>query len=75
MIMHSDRYNFIKFISYKALSLWDVKRYGQNRMSYKNAIKLSEVLTPSVEPVTKAELLSNNWQIISKITKNESNTN
>ena len=68
MIMHSDRYNFIKFISYKALSLLDVKRYGQNRMSYKNAIKLSEVLTPSVEPVTKAELLSNNWQIISKIT-------
>ena len=68
MIMHSDRYNFIKFISYKALSLWDVKRYVQNRMSYKNAIKLSEVLTPSVEPVTKAELLSNNWQIISKIT-------
>ena len=66
--MNSDIYNFIKFISYKAVSLWDVKRYVQNHMSYKNAVKLSEVLTPSVEPVTKAELLSNNWQIISKIT-------
>jgi type I restriction enzyme S subunit len=66
--MNSDRYNFIKFISYKALSLWDVKRYVQNHMSYKNAVKLSEVLTSSIEPVTKAELLSNNWQIISKIT-------
>ena len=66
--MNSDRYNFIKFISYKALSLWDVKRYVQNHMSLKNAVKLSDVLTPSVEPVTKADLLSNNWQIISKIT-------
>ena len=81
--MNSDRYNFIKFISYKALFLWDVKRYVQNHMSFKNAVKLSEVLTSSVEPVTKSELLSNNWQIISKITfagelflrnKNEINT-
>ena len=81
--MHSDKYNFIKFISYKALFLWDVKRYVQSHISYKNAVKLSEVLTPSVEPITKSEVLLNNWQIISKISftgelflrkKNETNT-
>ncbi len=66
--MHSDRYNFIKFISYKALSLWDVKRYVQNQISFRNAVKLNEVLTPYVEPIEKKELLSNEWQIISKIT-------
>ena len=67
MIMHSGKYNFIKFISYKALSLWDVKRYVQNQVSFHNSVKLKEILTPSVEPISKEKIRSNNWQIISKI--------
>lgn len=65
--MHSGKYSFIKFISYKALSLWDVKRYVQNQISFHNSVKLKDVLTPSVEPISKEEILSKNWQIISKI--------
>lgn len=67
MIMHFGKYNYIKFVSYKALSLWDVKRYVQNQISFHNSVKLKEILTPSIEPISKEELLSNNWQIISKI--------
>ncbi len=67
MIMHSGKYNFINFISYKALSLWDVKRYVQNQISFHNSVKLKDVLAPFVEPISKEEILSNNWQIISKI--------
>ncbi len=65
--MHSGKYNFINFISYKALSLWDVKRYVQNQISFHNSVKLKDVLAPFVEPISKEEILSNNWQIISKI--------
>ena len=67
MAMHPERYNYIKLINYKRLSLWDVKRYTQNHISFNDAIKLREVLSPSVEPVTKTDLLSNKWHIISKI--------
>lgn len=67
MIMYSGKYNFINFISYKALSLWDVKRYVQNQISFHNSVKLKDVLAPFVEPISKEEILSNNWQIISKI--------
>ena len=65
--MHSGKYNFINFISYKALSLWDVKRYVQNQISFHNSVKLKDVLAPFVEPISKEEIISNNWQIISKI--------
>lgn len=65
--MHPEKYSFIKFISYKTLSLWDVKRYVQNHMSFKKAVKLKEVLFSSVEPISKVEMIANKWQIISKI--------
>lgn len=65
--MHSDRYRFIRFISFKTLSLWDVKRYVQNQVSFENAVKLNEVLSSSIELITKSEVLSNDWRIISKI--------
>lgn len=65
--MHSDRYRFIRFISYKTLSLWDVKRYSTNQISFKNAVKMKEVLYSSSESISKDEVISNNWQIISKI--------
>lgn len=65
--MHSDKYRLINFINYKTLFLWDVKRYVQKQISFKDAVKLKDVLFPSLEPVSKAEMLSNDWQIISKI--------
>lgn len=65
--MHSDKYSFLRFIRFKSLFLWDVKRYSQNHTSFKNAVKLKEVLFPSIEPVSKTEMIANNWQIISKI--------
>lgn len=65
--MQYDKSNLIKFINYKTLSLWDVKRYMQNHISLKDAVKLKDILHPFFKPVTKAELSSNNWQIISKI--------
>lgn len=65
--MKNEKSNLIKFINYRTLSLWDVKRYMQNHISLKNAVKLKDILHPFFKPVTKAELSSNNWQIISKI--------
>lgn len=65
--MQYDKSNLIKFINYKTLSLWDVKRYMQNHISLKDTVKLKDILHPFFKPVTKAELSSNNWQIISKI--------
>lgn len=65
--MQYDKSNLIKFINYRTLSLWDVKRYMQNHISLKNAVKLKDILYPFFKSVTKAELSSNNWQIISKI--------
>lgn len=60
-------YKYITFINYKTLSLWDVKRYIQDHVSFRNAVKLKDVLSPFCEPVAKKEMIINNWQIISKI--------
>ncbi|MDE6721067.1 MAG: restriction endonuclease subunit S [Bacteroidaceae bacterium] len=60
-------YKYITFINYKTLSLWDVKRYMQDHISFGNAVKLKDVLSPFCEPVTKKEMIINNWQIVSKI--------
>lgn len=65
--MSSIGYNYITFLNYKTLSLWDVKRYTQNHVSFRNAVKLTDVLSPYFEPVAKEEMIANNWQIISKI--------
>ena len=65
--MSSIGYNYITFLNYKTLSLWDVKRYTQNHVSFRNAVKLKDVLSPYFEPVAKEKMISNNWQIISKI--------
>ena len=65
--MSSIGYNYITFLNYKTLSLWDVKRYTQNHVSFRNAVKLKDVLSPYFEPVAKEEMIANNWQIISKI--------
>ena len=65
--MQSIDYKYLKKICYKTLSLWDVKRYVDECISFKNAVKLSDILLPHIEPLPKEELLTNNWQIISKI--------
>ena len=65
--MQSLDYKYLKKICYKTLSLWDVKRYGDERISFKNAVKLYDVLSPYIEPLSKEELFANNWRIISKI--------
>ena len=65
--MGSMGYNYITFLNHKALSLWDVKRYTQDQVSFRNAVKLKDVLSPYFEPVSKEKLSANNWQIISKI--------
>ena len=65
--MHSKNYNYIKTVDYKHLSLWDVKRYVEENISFDNSIKLSEVLQPYHVPISKQEMIANDWQIISKI--------
>lgn len=65
--MQSGMFKIIKFINYKTLSLWDVKRYVQEYVSFNNGVMLRRILTPSIEPVTKGKMMQNNWQIISKI--------
>lgn len=67
MDMDTNGYKYIKFINYKALTLWDVKRYVDDNISFKNSVKLREILHLHIAPISKEEMLVNNWQIISKI--------
>lgn len=67
MDMDTNRYKYIKFINYRSLALWDVKRYTDDNISFKNSVKLREILHLHKTPVSKEEMLVNNWQIISKI--------
>lgn len=41
--MHINKYKYIKFVDYKALTLWDVKRYVERNISFENSIKLTQV--------------------------------
>ena len=60
--------SFIRFIRFKNLFQWDVKRlYNDNNRSIPHAIRLAEVLIPYKELVSKADLINNKWRIISKI--------
>ena len=67
MDMDTNGYKYIKFINYSSLALWDVKRYTDDNISFKNSVKLREILHLHKTPVSKEEMLVNNWQIISKI--------
>lgn len=67
MNMDTNGYKYIKFINYRSLALWDVKRYTDGNISFKNSVKLREILHFHRIPVSKEEMLVNNWQIISKI--------
>lgn len=67
MDMDTCGYKYIKFIDYKSLTLWDVKRYVHENISFKNSVKLREILHLHIAPISKEKMLVNNWQIISKI--------
>lgn len=58
---------FLRFVPYKNFLLWDVKRYRENKMSFPNGILLKDILTPYSQSLSKEEMKSNRWQIISKI--------
>lgn len=59
---------YIKFIPFSNFNLWDVKRYyNKTNLKFENVVTLSDILIPCRKPVTKAEMIKNKWQIISKI--------
>ena len=57
MDMDTNGYKYIKFINYKALTLWDVKRYVDDNISFKNSVKLREILHLHIAPISKEEML------------------
>lgn len=59
---------YIKFIPFSSFSLWDVKRYyNKTKLNFENVVTLADILIPYRKPVSKAEMIKNKWQIISKI--------
>ena len=59
---------YIKFIPFSNFNLWDVKRYyNKENHNFENVVTLADILIPYRKPVTKAEMIKNKWQIISKI--------
>jgi len=59
---------YIKFIPFSNFNLWDVKRYyNKTNLKFENVVTLADILIPCRQPVTKAEMIKNKWQIISKI--------
>jgi type I restriction enzyme, S subunit len=59
---------YIKFVPFSSFNLWDVKRYyHQANHNFKDVVTLSDILIPYKKPVSKAEMIKKNWQIISKI--------
>lgn len=66
--MQEDVSTYIKLIPFSNFNLWDVKRYyNKKNLNFKNVVTLSDILIPYRKPVTKAEMIKNKWQIISKI--------
>ncbi|HRP31583.1 MAG TPA: restriction endonuclease subunit S [Agriterribacter sp.] len=59
---------YIKFIPFSNFKLWDVKRcYNNTNLKFENVVTLADILIPYRKPLTKAEMIKNKWQIISKI--------
>jgi len=60
--------SYLKFVPFSNFNLWDVKRYyNKAKLNFKNVVILSDILVPYRKPVSKADMLRNKWQIISKI--------
>lgn len=65
--MCEREFKYLRFVPYRNLSMWDVKRYGKIEYSFSNGVLLKDILSPYTHPLSKEEMKSNNWQIISKI--------
>lgn len=60
--------NYLKFIPFENLNLWDVKRYyTKSNLQFENVVTLRDILKPYKKAVSKEEMIKNKWQIISKI--------
>lgn len=60
--------SFLRFVSYSQFNLWDVKRYTySDSLNFEYVVKLSDILIPLKNGVSKKEMIDNRWRIISKI--------
>lgn len=61
-------YKYLRLISNPKFNLWDVKRYRKSSsLTFENIVRLSDILTPYKNNVSKEEMIKNDWQIIKKI--------
>lgn len=66
--MRDEVYKYLKFIRFKDVVQWDVKRYLEDStISFNNAVRLKDILCPHYLHVSKEDMLDNNWSIIAKI--------
>src|SRR5690606_11000786 len=61
-------YKYLRLIPNPKFNLWDVKRYRKSSsLTFKNVVRLSDILIPYKNNVSKEEMIKNDWQIIKKI--------
>lgn len=66
--MQQNTHTYLRFVRYKDLNLWDVKRFwGDLDLLFSSSVRLKDILSPHFEPVSKEEMLNKQWHIISKI--------
>jgi type I restriction enzyme S subunit len=66
--MQQKKHTYLRFVRYKDLNLWDVKRFwGDLDLLFSSSVRLKDILSPHFEPVSKEEMLNKQWHIISKI--------
>ena len=66
--MQQKTHTYLRFVRYKDLNLWDVKRFwGDLDLLFSSSVRLKDILSPHFEPVSKEEMLNKQWHIISKI--------
>lgn len=58
---------YLHFVNFTHFNRWDVKSYQFQQIKFNNTVLLSDILIPYNIPISKSEILLNNWSIISKI--------
>jgi type I restriction enzyme S subunit len=58
---------YLHFVNFTHFNRWDVKSYQFQQIKFNNTVLLSDILIPYNTPISKSEILLNNWSIISKI--------
>lgn len=66
LIMNTE-YKYLRFINLSRFFRWDVKAYAFQHKEFNNAVLLQDILTPYDVPISKVEMIENEWPIISKI--------